>query len=262
MSFIGKNIKKIRSVKRLNQQAFADIFGLSRANVGSYEEGRAEPKIDTIIKIANYFSISLELLLSKELTVNELYRFNIFKTDTEKEKDHTTKYEQAKNQEKEIPFVANNIDINYLANYHEEDFIAGLAHLKLPVEAETKLRAFEHNGNEMQFDNHGIVHGDILVCAQANLKEPGKLVKNHVYVFVTKEKIFTRRLASAGKSLGLKADNQYFDPIDIDQKDILEAWEVKGIYSTNVQPPLLLEERVMELERKFEGLEKTLDKKK
>ena len=28
MSFFGKNIKKIRSVKNLSQQAFADIFGL------------------------------------------------------------------------------------------------------------------------------------------------------------------------------------------------------------------------------------------
>ena len=53
MTHIGKNIRKIRSVKKLSQQAFADQFGLSRANIGSYEEGRAEPKIAIIMEIAN-----------------------------------------------------------------------------------------------------------------------------------------------------------------------------------------------------------------
>ncbi|MTI32320.1 helix-turn-helix domain-containing protein, partial [Xanthovirga aplysinae] len=49
MSYIGKNIRKIRSVKKLSQAAFAQLFDLGRATVGAYEEGRAEPKIDTII---------------------------------------------------------------------------------------------------------------------------------------------------------------------------------------------------------------------
>ena len=49
MSYIGKNIKKIRSVKKLSQSAFADIFGLKRTSIGAYEEGRAEPKIDKVI---------------------------------------------------------------------------------------------------------------------------------------------------------------------------------------------------------------------
>ena len=81
MSFIGKNIKKIRTVKKINQVDFAELFGLARASVGSYEEGRAEPKVDTIIAIANHFGISIDLLLKKELTVNELYRFDIFRPE-------------------------------------------------------------------------------------------------------------------------------------------------------------------------------------
>ena len=46
MSFFGKNIKKIRSVKSLSQQAFADLFDLKRGTLGAYEEGRSEPKIE------------------------------------------------------------------------------------------------------------------------------------------------------------------------------------------------------------------------
>ncbi|NPA68888.1 MAG: helix-turn-helix transcriptional regulator [Chlorobi bacterium] len=75
MSYIGKNIRKIRISKNLTQTEFAELFNLKRTAVGSYEEGRAEPKINTIIKISDYFNISLDKLLRKELTVNEIFHF-------------------------------------------------------------------------------------------------------------------------------------------------------------------------------------------
>nr|WP_321410625.1 helix-turn-helix transcriptional regulator [uncultured Carboxylicivirga sp.] len=77
MSFFGKNIRKIRSIKKISQSEFASIFDLSRASVGSYEEGRAEPKIEIINKVAKYFSITIDELINKELTVNELYHFDV-----------------------------------------------------------------------------------------------------------------------------------------------------------------------------------------
>lgn len=72
MSIIGNNIKKIRSAKGLNQTEFGKLFNLTRGSIGSYEEGRAEPKIDTLKQIANNFSISLDAIISEELTVNQL----------------------------------------------------------------------------------------------------------------------------------------------------------------------------------------------
>ncbi len=75
MSHFGKNIKKIRIVKKMSQTEFADLFNLKRTALGSYEEGRAEAKIDTVIKIADYFNLSLDQLLRKELTINEIFHF-------------------------------------------------------------------------------------------------------------------------------------------------------------------------------------------
>ncbi len=61
--------------KKLTQTEFAELFDLKRTAVGSYEEGRAEPKIDTLIKISDYFKLSLDSLLRKELSINEIFRF-------------------------------------------------------------------------------------------------------------------------------------------------------------------------------------------
>lgn len=76
MTKIGVNIKKIRTTKGLSQQAFADLFELTRGNISSYEENRAEPRIETVVRIANYFCIPLEQFLGQNLTINEILKFN------------------------------------------------------------------------------------------------------------------------------------------------------------------------------------------
>lgn len=75
ISKIGKNIKKIRTVKNLNQQAMADLLGLSRPSIGAYEEMRAEPKIESLIKLAKHFNLDLGRLINEDLTVNEIHGF-------------------------------------------------------------------------------------------------------------------------------------------------------------------------------------------
>lgn len=75
MSIFGNNIKKIRILKNMSQQEFGELFDISRGSIGSYEEDRAEPKIDTVIKIAAHFKLSIDILLTKELTINELSNF-------------------------------------------------------------------------------------------------------------------------------------------------------------------------------------------
>jgi transcriptional regulator with XRE-family HTH domain len=89
MSKIGANIRKIRLTKGFSQTQFAELFGLTRASIGAYEEGRAEPKIDVVIEIAKYFSISLDVIFTKNVTVNQLTNFNIGIT-SDLEKDENT----------------------------------------------------------------------------------------------------------------------------------------------------------------------------
>ncbi|MEA2042598.1 MAG: helix-turn-helix transcriptional regulator [Bacteroidota bacterium] len=84
MSYFGKNIRKIRIAKNMNQTEFAELFDLKRTALGSYEEGRAEAKTDTLINIAKYFKISLDQLLRKEITVNEIFHFTNDFSVTEK----------------------------------------------------------------------------------------------------------------------------------------------------------------------------------
>ena len=77
MSHFGSNIKKIRSLQNYTQQHLADILGLTRAAVSSYEEGRAEPKIETLMRASQIFGVSVDDLINKKLTVNEVSHFKV-----------------------------------------------------------------------------------------------------------------------------------------------------------------------------------------
>lgn len=67
MSIFGNNIKTLRNSLNLSQQEFGDLFSLSRGSIGSYEEGRADPKIESLVKISNHFNLPIDDLLKKKL---------------------------------------------------------------------------------------------------------------------------------------------------------------------------------------------------
>lgn len=74
-SFLARNLRKLRSFKNLNQTEFAELFELNRPTIGSYEEGRSEPKLATLHRIARHFNLSIDDLFSKDLTVNQIAGF-------------------------------------------------------------------------------------------------------------------------------------------------------------------------------------------
>lgn len=60
----------------MSQQAFANLLDLTRGNMSSYEEYRADPIIEVVMKIANFFGIPLSDFIEKGLSVNELLHYN------------------------------------------------------------------------------------------------------------------------------------------------------------------------------------------
>lgn len=146
MSYFAQNLKKIRLAKKLNQTDFASLFGLTRSAVGAYEEQRAEPKIDKIIEIANYFGIDVGKLIANKLTINEILKYDI------------NNLEQISiDKSQTIPFVDKNRFKQYVDNFQSVDFIDRLPKIKIPG-IDASYRAFEF------FDNSSFFNDEILIC--------------------------------------------------------------------------------------------------
>jgi len=258
MSVIGKNIKTIRTIKHISQAEFADIFDISRASIGAYEEGRAEPRLETIINIANYFSISIDTLLTKALSVAEFREFDITSDREPKEEIPESDRDLSK---EDTPLVKRGSYVEYIVNYQNKDYINRLPYVRLPDTQHYKSRAFEVQNDAMEVSRKGLLKGDILSCSPISLTDNKKLVKDGVYVIVAEEDIFVRRYDHADEQLYFRADNPNYETLQIARENIFELWKVMGFYSTVLKPPLFLEERVALLERKLNDLEQrfTLD---
>lgn len=60
------NLKKLRLNKKISQQKFADIIGVSRSTIAMWETGGSQPDNDNLKRIANYFNVSVDYLLGRE----------------------------------------------------------------------------------------------------------------------------------------------------------------------------------------------------
>ena len=59
-------LKELREKNNLKQKDIAEILNVSNKSICAYENGNAEPKIETLIKMCEYFNCSLDYLLGKE----------------------------------------------------------------------------------------------------------------------------------------------------------------------------------------------------
>jgi transcriptional regulator with XRE-family HTH domain len=59
---VGKKLKLLRIEKELTQYQLADKLNVSKANISKYEHGDIEINFNTLVKICNFFDISLDWL--------------------------------------------------------------------------------------------------------------------------------------------------------------------------------------------------------
>lgn len=63
---IEKKLKELRKSNNLTQEELAKKLNISRVNYTRYETGKVRPDYETIIKIADFYDISLDELFNRK----------------------------------------------------------------------------------------------------------------------------------------------------------------------------------------------------
>lgn len=87
---VGENIRRLRKEQGLTQKQLGQLCGINEANIRKYELGGANPKIETLHKIAKALEKSIILLVEGcddkyPLTPND-FRIDLANTMTDEEK--------------------------------------------------------------------------------------------------------------------------------------------------------------------------------
>ena len=65
--YLAQNLKYLREQKGLSQQELSSCFEISCSLIGMWEQNRRKPDIGTIVRLAQYFGVSLDDLVLKDL---------------------------------------------------------------------------------------------------------------------------------------------------------------------------------------------------
>ncbi len=233
---INENIKYLRKKAGYTQEQFAEVLGIKRSLLGAYEEGRADPRIVNLLKIAEVFGVTVDTLISKDvskLDEEELYSNVVVKKEPQlKVLSITVDKEDKEN----IELVPDKASAGYLNGYADPEYLEDLPKFKLPVLSNNATyRAFEISGDSML----PLQPGTIII---GKYVEDIQEVKNgFTYVLVTsKEGIVYKRVFNyleEKNKLFLVSDNQSYSPYQVDASEVLEIWEAKAYLSLDFPDP-------------------------
>ena len=72
MHFLGKNLRYLRRQSAKTQSEIASLIQKCQTTIGNWENGISEPSLDELLIISNYFDISIDALLKKDLSATQV----------------------------------------------------------------------------------------------------------------------------------------------------------------------------------------------
>ena len=224
MNFFASNIKFLRKQKGLTQSELADKVGINRPKIGSYEEGRAEPKLGVIQQISHFYKVNIDDLLEKDLSKEQ-----------PKEKDLTGATLRVlpiivdRQNTEQISLVPIKAAAGYLDGHSDLEYIEKLPTFNLPLSElnrNTTYRMFQINGDSMLPIPSGayIIGEYVLDWTLIKDREPSILItKSEGVVF---KRIYNS--SKVDKTFELHSDNKLYKPYCIDVNEVMEVWKAIG----------------------------------
>lgn len=229
MSYLASNLRFLRKQKNITQNDLADQLDVQRTMISAYEDGRSEPKLTTLQKLADILEVGVEELLEhdiektgrKAVQKRGINILTIAADDSDKEN---------------ITLVGQKASAGYLNGFADPEYMETLPQFHLPnLSRQATYRAFELSGDSML----PLVPGTIVIGGYVDQLKQIKSGKTYVLVTQTEGVVYKRvfnYLEENGK-LFLVSDNEHYKPYEVRGEHVLEIWEAKAFISTDFPNP-------------------------
>ncbi len=256
--FFSSNLRYLRHVHNLTQEALSKHLGVSLKKIGSYEEARATPKLGALIKIANFFSVSLEQFINQNLSIKPLQKNTTELPELKKyaaaERLRILSISQDRNENEYIELVRLDLEEDYIRGYSNIDFVAGLPKCQLPaLPLNHTYRAFEISDALLAAPTNSIVVG-AFVADWNELKddEPCIIVSENTGIIFRKIK----NQIAQNDTLLLEDTNGQFSSYSVLVEDIEEIWRFAAYISLDFPE---VPTQVSQLRQTMQNLQSALD---
>lgn len=228
MNYLAQNIKYLRKEKKLTQEQLSHKIGVKRAMIGAYEEGRAEPRLQTIQNICHYFKVRLDQLIGKDLS----FEGATVDVDIKGGKLRVLPIVVDKDEDRELgTLVPVKASAGYLNGFGDVDYIESLPRFSMPfpeMPQDRTYRMFQIKGDSML----PVLPGAYIICEY--VADWNSIRNEECYVLVTKDEgvVYKRVINNLDQGgLLLKSDNTAYDSYTVTVGNIVEVWKAIGYTS-------------------------------
>ena len=226
MSLFSDNIRALRIKHQMSQEKLAEKLQITRGRYVKYEDGTSEAPYDILKRIAQYYQLSIDLLLSvdvRKIEVEKLLQLEnnrlILPIQVDKNGDNC------------IEVVTQKAKAGYLSGYADPEYIEQLQQISLPFLGVGKYRGFPVEGDSMPPHQNG----DIVIGRY--VEQLGEVLSGKTYILITRNEgvVYKRLNKNNGNTIAVTSDNQFYPPYEIKASEVLEIWEFQCSISKNDQ---------------------------
>jgi len=228
--YLSQNIRYLRKQLGFTQADLAERLGLKRPVIGAYEEGRAEPRLQTLQMMAGFFERSIDQLVNTDLSTG------VSSADASGKALRVLPIAvDAQTQEERVTLVPVKAAAGYLNGFGDLDYVASLPNFSMPfpeLPADRTYRVFQIRGESML----PIPPKAYVICEY--MQDWTNLKTDDRYVFLTKNDgiVFKRvRILPEKREYEMISDNTDFKPYTIKQSQVLEVWKARGVMSFDLE---------------------------
>lgn len=250
MSLFSDNIRALRVKQKISQEKLAENLSITRGRYVKYEDGTSEAPYDILKKIAHYYHISIDLLLSVD--VRKIDSQDLLKLENNR---LVLPIKVDSEGENFIEVVTQKVKAGYLNGYADPEYIESLQHISLPFLGPGKHRGFPVEGDSMP------PHEDGSIIIGRYLESLGEVLDGKTYIFITKREgmVYKRLNKNKKNALVLESDNNFYPAYEVKASDVLEIWEyVCNIGRSDSKPKLseteTIEEMLLDLKREIKEI--------
>ncbi len=230
--YFAQNLKFLRKHRQKSQMDLAAELGLTRTTLSGYEKN-VQPPFRVLIKISEYFNISLDALIKYKLDVLSDFQLSQiekgFDVDVTGNKLRLLTISVDSDGKENIEMVPVKAQAGYTNSYGDLDFIAGLPKFKLPFLPEEKTyRTFQIQGDSML----PIKEGSWVTCSF--VQNWNDIKNGKACIVVTKDEGIVFKLVYNRLDEGtflLVSSNRNYKPYEITISQIIEIWQFETVNS-------------------------------
>lgn len=247
--YLRSNIKLLRNRKGRTQEEVSAFLKMKRSTYSGYENGVAEPGLEVLLQLSDYFGVALDTLVRIDLSklrdsqLNQLEDgFDVYVKGTNLRVLATTV--DVHNREN-IELVSEKAKAGYKRGYADPDYIRELPVFQLPfLSQDRKYRTFQ-------------ISGDSMLPIPSESYVTGEFVENWEYlnngdacIVLTKDEGLLFKILQKdfkNKQFVLHSLNKQYEPISILVEEVSEIWKFIHYISGAMPEPLNPDQEIYQL---------------